>query len=317
MTRETSSPKLPSPGGGGTAANHSEALSLSFPLLHPSLGIRAQEPPVGTPLLWLPRLLLTPRVHRNPTAPASGSWASSSTSGTAGQSGNSIRRGTPGHRASRCQLAMSRRAGNGREGGAGTGGAGLDWAGRRELTSVRGPLERGAGVPPAQRRSCCSRSGGCGGPAGAALGFRADALPRSAAAREVAEAAAAAVEPATARPYAVNDSLTPVDSGLRCRTAAPALSACAPSLAQVRGVCLQPAGRARPRAAPGPSPAACPALWLGRDPRGLDRPKPLPRAEAGDGLLDRDLRGTHTLVNKTRPFWGSLTLRSPPQHRRL
>ncbi|XP_042849835.1 translation initiation factor IF-2-like [Panthera tigris] len=44
--------------------------------------------------------------------------------------------------------------------------------------------------------SCCSRSGGCGGPAGAALELRADALPLSAAAGAVAAA------PATARPGA-------------------------------------------------------------------------------------------------------------------
>lgn len=57
---ETSSPKCPSAGGGGTAANHGGVLcSSSSPFPHPPLllgEIGAHQPPLETPpLLWFPR----------------------------------------------------------------------------------------------------------------------------------------------------------------------------------------------------------------------------------------------------------------------
>lgn len=185
--------------------------------------------------------------------------------------------------------------------------------------SARRPLARGAVAPPAEklllvlrrlrrsRRGCagasrrrsstiCSSPGGGGG----------SVRDRS-----------ARCGPGAA-PVRPRNCPTLADVGLRLLAAAPALSAGAPCLAQVRGVCLQPAGRARRGLRSGPSQQpARPAPWPGRGPRGWDTPTPLPRAEAGDGLPGRDLRGTHTRANEAGPFGGSLTLQSLPQYRLL
>lgn len=158
-----------------------------------------------------------------------------------------------------------------------------------------------------QPRSCCSLSGGGGGPAGAALGLRADALPRSAAAQAAA---------ATARPGAAPELSNSGGRGAEAPAAAPALSACAPCLAQVRGVCPEPAGRAGPGLGSGLA-RQTPGVRPGRGPPGSDPPTPLPRTGAGDGSPGGDLRGTHPGANKAGPFGGSLTLQSLPQHRRL
>lgn len=199
-----------------------------------------------------------------------------------------------------------------REGGAGAGGAGPDWAGRLELTSARGPPARGAVAPPAgklllalgrRRRRRSLR--GCAG----ASRRRSPAVCCSPGGGGAAAAAA------TARPCAAPELSDFGWRGAEAPAAAPALSACAPCLAQVRGVCLEPAGRARPgRSGQAPQP---PRVWPGGGPPGTDPTMPLPRAYAGDGLPGRDLRDTHSGMNEAGPFWGSFTLQSLPQHRRL
>ena len=123
---------------------------LPCSILLPSGCTGAQEPTLGTPpLLRLPRPSPNSRssLEPQPTAQASGGWASSSTSGTAGQSANSIGRGAPGG------PSLGRRApvparpveagGDPWEGGARSGGSRPGWAGRPELTFARGPLVRG------------------------------------------------------------------------------------------------------------------------------------------------------------------------------
>lgn len=114
-----------------------------------------------------------------------------------------------------------------------------------------------------QPGSCCSSSGGCGGPAGAALGLRADALPLSAAAGAVAAAAA----PATARPGAAPE----LSNSGGCRAEAPG---CGPGAERLRALTRPGEGRvpgargARPaggcaRARPS-RPAHDPGVWTRR-----------------------------------------------------
>lgn len=110
-----------------------------------------------------------------------------------------------------------------------------------------------------QPGSCCSRSGGCGGPARAALRLRADALPRSAADPDgVATATAAAVAPVTAGRSAATELSNSFGRGAQAPGRGP--------------------GAERLRA-----PAARRAPSSGRGPPGLDAPTPLPRADGGDG----------------------------------
>lgn len=194
---ETSSPKCPSAGGGGTAANHGGVLcSSSSPFPHPPLllgEIGAHQPPLETPpLLWFPRPSPNSRGSQEPqpTAGARGGRASSSTSGTAGRSANSIGRGAPAALpaggAPRCLLAPRGRTGVGEKAAPVPGAP--DPTGLGDWSLPRRAGRRRVGQWLLQPGSCCLRSGGGGGggPSGAALGLRADALPRSAAAREVA-----------------------------------------------------------------------------------------------------------------------------------
>ncbi|XP_065382516.1 uncharacterized protein [Macaca fascicularis] len=172
--------------------------------------------------------------------------------------------------APRCRLAKRRRAGARQAEGAHSGGAGLGWAPAAYLgaraagawgsgSSSREAVAHArvvAAVPPGLQR-------------GFAQTFSRDLLqprrwrwrPWRWRRRQL----------GPARPL---NCPTLARAGLQRPAAAPALSACAPGLAQVRGVCPEPAGRARP------GPAARPPPWPGRGPRGLDLPTPLSRAEA-------------------------------------
>lgn len=136
---------------------------------------------------------------------ATGAWAPSSTSGTLRQSANSTGRGAPGHSLGRRAQVQARSA----EAGGGRASRGRPVRGRRSGLGAQSlPRRAGRGRVGQwllQPGSCCSRSGGCCGPARAAPGLRADVLPRSAAAQAVAVAVAAAaveVARATARPGA-------------------------------------------------------------------------------------------------------------------
>lgn len=154
--------------------------------------------------------------------------------------------------------------------------------------------------------SCCSRSGGCGGPAGAALELRADALPLSAAAGAVAAA------PATARPGAAPELSNSGGRGAE----APGRG---PGAERLRALPRPGEGRvpgargARPAgAALGPGPLArptTPGVWTRR--YHCRAPKLV------DGLPGRDSRGTHTRANEAGPFGGPWPLQSLPQHRCL
>lgn len=89
-------------------------------------------------------------------------------------------------------------------------------------------------------------------------------------------------------------------AGLRFPAAAPALSACAPCLAQVRGVCLEPAGRTRPS-----GPAHDPGVWTRR--RHCRAPKLVTVYQAGTceahtlGRMRRDRSGArcHCRVSRS------------------
>lgn len=230
-------------------------------LLHPPL--RPQGPAPRSPHRGCLRSsgfqdpVPTPGARRNlsPADLAGGSWASPSTSGTADEVGTPPRGGL---------RAMPRGGAQVRaEPGAGS------------LPRSAGRWRRGQWLP---RREAVARAGGGGGPAGAAPGLRADASPRSAAAGAV-----AATARATARPGAVPNSPTLAGAGQRRpTTAAPALSACAPGLAQVRGVSRS--GGARPAgggAPPGPG-----------GPRGDTRQ----RRSRAPGLAPVDQAGTRRLT---------------------
>lgn len=197
MKRETPSPKLPSPGDGGTAANHRGALSLSSSLLQPPLRPWESEP--GSPHWGLLHsfgfrdLLLTPGAHRSLT-PQSGQAAArrpplqvgppdkvqtpvgggsrpfprvarpgvGSPRGD-GRAGAGRRRGSRGRRAGLGARSLPRRAGRWRVGAVAPPAGKLLLALRRLRRSRRGC----AGAP--RRRSpaiCCSRGGGGGGGAG-------------------------------------------------------------------------------------------------------------------------------------------------------
>lgn len=92
----------------------------------------------------------------------------------------------------------------------------------------------GALGQPLPRPGGCGRCLGGGAPARAALGLRADALPRSAAAR-----GGGAGDSSAPRPPELSD---PAGARAERLVAGSTLSACAPGLAQVRGVCPGPRG---------------------------------------------------------------------------
>lgn len=92
----------------------------------------------------------------------------------------------------------------------------------------------GALGQPLPRPGGCGRCLGGGAPARAALGLRADALPRSAAAR-----GGGAGDSSAPRPPELSD---PAGARAERPVAGSTLSACAPGLAQVRGVCPGPRG---------------------------------------------------------------------------
>nr|XP_045224111.1 translation initiation factor IF-2-like [Macaca fascicularis] len=200
------------------------------------------------------------------------------------------------------------------EAGGGQASRGRPFRGRRAGLGARSlPRRAGRGRVGQwllQPGSCCSRSGGCCGPARAAPGLRADVLSRSAAAQEVA-VAAVEVAPATARPGT-----------------APELSNSCPRGASPPGRCPR---TERLRAGPRPGEGRVPGARWARPARPRRAPAPLawPRTpgfglanatlarRSCDGLPSRDLRGTHKRGNEAGPFGGSLTLQSLPQHRCL
>lgn len=210
----------------------------------------AQEPTLGSPpFLLLPRPSPNSRSFAGASAPARASGgASPPTSGT-----RDGRRATHSEGGSRRPLPQAARPGAvgpvqaracGKAAPARGRPARPGWAPGAYL---RAPL-RAWGQRLFQPRSCCSLSGGGGGPAGAALGLRADALPRSAAAQAAA---------ATARPGAALNCPTRAGAGLRLPPRPPRWAPARPASPRW-GACAR-----SPRDAPGRGWARA---WLGRRP---------------------------------------------------
>lgn len=309
MKRETPSPKLPSSGDGGTATNHRVALSLSSSLFHPPLRPWESEPrsPHWGLLLsfGFHDLLLTPGAHRSLT-PQPGQAAAPH---PPLQVGPPDKVQTPVGGGSRPFPRAARpRAGSRPEEAGGRAGAGRRRGsqGRRAVLGWAPGAYLGAPAAGAWGSGSSSREAVARAPAAAAVppGLRWGSAQTLSRYLLQPGAAAAAAAPGTARPGAA-PKLS--NSGGR-RAEAPGGGPSAERL------------RALPRPGEGRVPGARgarPALWPGSRPRGLDPPTPPPRAEAGEGLPGRHLRGTHTRANEAGPFGGPLPLQSLPQHRCL
>lgn len=173
-----------------------------------------------------------------------------------------------------------------RPGAASPGGGGRAGAGRRRGSQGR---QAGLGARSLPRRagrwrvgqwllqpgSCCSRSGGCGGPAGAALGLRADALPLSAAAG----AAAAAARPGAA-PELSNSGGRGAEAPGGGPSAERLRALPRPGEGRVPGACEARPARGCARARPS-GPAHDPGVWTRR--RHCRAPKLVTVYQAGTG----------------------------------